>query len=127
MGYTLDGEITDLMPFGLLNKYEKYEDFKAEYFRRLDRIGTTQIRIALQRYERMGKDVALLCYEDVRVPGDWCHRTAFAEWWLRKTGEVIEELYDPTEPKKAVAPKKEKKSGTESSNEEEKAVQIKMF
>ena len=46
-----------------------------------------------------GKELVLLCYEDVRVPGDWCHRTVFAEWWAEQTGELIEELYDPSEPK----------------------------
>ena len=51
-----------------------------------------------------------LCYEDVRVPGDWCHRTVFAEWWAEQTGELIEELYDPSEPKvKKPAAKKESK------------------
>ena len=57
-----------------------------------------------------GKELVLLCYEDVRVPGDWCHRTVFAEWWAEQTGELIEELYDPSEPKvKKPAAKKESK------------------
>lgn len=57
-----------------------------------------------------GKELVLLCYEDVRVPGDWCHRTVFAEWWAEQTGELIEELYDPSEPKvKKPAVKKESK------------------
>ncbi len=38
----------------------------------------------LQHYEDMGKPVVLCCYEDVRKPGEWCHRLVFAEWWLRE-------------------------------------------
>ena len=41
---------------------------------------------------------------------NWCHRTVFAEWWAEQTGELIEELYDPSEPKvKKPAAKKENK------------------
>ena len=97
VGYQLSGEIKDLMPFGLLNKYELYEDFKREYFSRLDRIGVAKIRSQLEMFENIGKDVVLLCYEDIRKgPENWCHRIAFAEWWKERTGESIEELYDPT-------------------------------
>lgn len=113
IGYRLAGELKDLMPFGLLNKYDLYEDFKQEYFMRLDRIGVSRIRSQLQRFESFGQDVVLLCYEDIRKgPENWCHRTAFSEWWLIKTGEVIEELYDPTpdpslkKPKAATSPNK---------------------
>ena len=73
IGYNLDAEMPDLMPFGLLHKFELYED------------------------EGMGKDVVLLCYEDIRKgPNDWCHRRTFADWWQQRTGEVIPELFDPT-------------------------------
>lgn len=97
LGYTLDGEINELMPFGLFNKYDEYEDFKSAYFRRLDNFGVDRIFRKLGEYQSLGKDVVLLCYEDIR--GDtWCHRTAFAEWWLMNTGEIIEELKDTSTP-----------------------------
>ena len=78
----------------------------------MDRVGTARIAQILQHYEDMGKPVVLCCYEDVRKPGEWCHRLVFAEWWLQRTGEMIEELPDPSpnkwakqpEPLKAVEP-----------------------
>ena len=60
-------------------------------------IGVEYIRKLIAGYELLGKDVVLLCYEDVRKgESDWCHRTIFADWWREKTGEVIPELPDPS-------------------------------
>jgi hypothetical protein len=95
--YNLDAEMKDLMPFGLLNKFERYEDFERAYFDRLNQKGVQRILSQLQHFERLGKDVVLLCYEDIRKgPDDWCHRRTFADWWLKNTGEAIPELFDPT-------------------------------
>ena len=89
LGYNLDAEMPDLMPFGLLHKFDLYA--------RLDQKGVQRILSQLQRFESLGKDVVLLCYEDIRKgPDDWCHRRTFADWWQQRTGEVIPELYDPT-------------------------------
>lgn len=96
LGFNIDAEMADLMPFGLLNKFERYEDFEAAYFARLKQKGVQRILSQLQRFERLGKDVVLLCYEDIRKPDDWCHRRTFADWWLKNTGEAIPELFDPT-------------------------------
>ena len=96
IGYNLDAEMKDLMPFGLLNKFEQYEDFERAYFDRLNQKGVQRILAQLQRFERIGKDVVLLCYEDIRKPDDWCHRRTFADWWMKQTGEEIPELFDPT-------------------------------
>ena len=98
LGYQLDGECTELMPFGLLGKYEDYESFLPAYFQRLDRFGPKRIAQQLDKYAVHKKDVVLLCYEDIRKPGDWCHRTAFARWMLERTGMVIEELPDQGSP-----------------------------
>lgn len=97
IGYRINGEFKNLMPFGLLGKYEDYEPFKREYFLRLDRVGVSRIRAELETWKRLGRDVVLLCFEDIRKgPENWCHRTAFAEWWTLRTGEEIEELPDPS-------------------------------
>ena len=98
LGYKLDGELKELMPFGLLGKYDNdISAFKREYFVRLERIGVDRIIQQLRQFESDEKDVVLLCWEDVRKgEKDWCHRTMFAEWWLTQTGEIIEELHDPT-------------------------------
>lgn len=108
IGYNLDAEMKDLMPFGLLGKFERYEDFERAYFDRLNQKGVQRILSQLQRFERLGKDVVLLCYEDIRKgPDDWCHRRTFADWWLKNTGEAIPELFDPTpdpsKPRQAVS------------------------
>lgn len=108
IGYNLDAEMKDLMPFGLLGKFEQYEDFEKAYFDRLNQKGVQRILSQLQRFERLGKDVVLLCYEDIRKgPDDWCHRRTFADWWLKNTGEAIPELFDPTpdpsKPRQAVS------------------------
>lgn len=106
IGYNLDAEMPDLMPFGLLNKFDRYEDFERAYFARLDQKGVRRILSQFQRLESLGKDVVLLCYEDIRKgPDDWCHRRTFAKWWQQNTGKVIPELYDstpdPTKPRQS--------------------------
>lgn len=75
-----------------------------------------------------GKELVFLCYEDVRIPEDWCHRTVFGQWYCEQTGEIIKELPDPNPPKvkkppvqkqakkeesKRTAPQKEAKTETE--------------
>lgn len=97
VGYDISGAISELMPKGIFGKYETKAAFEVEYRKRLECIGTAYIRKLLAGYETLGKDVVLLCYEDVRKgESDWCHRTIFADWWREKTGEVIPELFDPS-------------------------------
>ena len=43
IGYNLDAEMKDLMPFGLLNKFEQYEDFERAYFDRLNQKGVQRM------------------------------------------------------------------------------------
>lgn len=89
--------------------YAEHElgEFKPSYYEKLDSIGTEKIvrmvRRMSSRAQEEGKELVLLCFEDVRVPEDCCHRTLFAEWWKENTGETFEELPDPT-------PLKEKKA-----------------
>ncbi len=94
--YRLDGNIIDIAPPGyLFNEYDRAR-FTPSYFRHMDKTGVTRIQQILKRYEAQGKPVVLCCYEDVRKPGEWCHRLVFAEWWLSRTGQLIEELPDPS-------------------------------
>jgi len=101
VGYAIDGAINEIMPKGLFGSYDDDRPgFEREYRKLLERAGVARIKSQLAAYERQGKDVVLLCYEDVRKgENDWCHRVMFAEWWKEKTGEVIGELPDPTTPK----------------------------
>ena len=62
---------------------------------RIWNIGFERISVQIKKYEELGKDVVLCCYEDVRQPDEWCHRLVFAEWWFKQTGEVILELPNP--------------------------------
>lgn len=97
VGYDISGAISELMPKGIFGKYETKAAFEVEYRKRLECIGVDYIRKLIAGYELLGKDVVLLCYEDVRKgESDWCHRTIFADWWREKTGEVIPELPDPS-------------------------------
>lgn len=94
LGYNLAGEIKDLMPWGLKD-IQDIDVFRPKYYERLNRCGISRIRNQLQYFEQFGKDVVLLCYEDIRKgPHNWCHRNTFADWWLQMTGEVIPELKD---------------------------------
>jgi len=92
------------MPFGLLNQFKDYERFQQAYFQRLDQIGVKTILEELESLFVYERDVVLLCFEDIRQPEKWCHRTAFAEWMKLHTGIVLPELYDPSTPKQADSP-----------------------
>lgn len=110
LGYELAGKQYELAPDRSM--WDKPGHiFRKMYFAKMDRLGAKAINNILERYERLGKDVVLVCYEDIRVEGEECHRRDFADWWKETTGELIEELHDPSTPKgkkKAkVAPKEE--------------------
>ena len=94
LGYEIAGAIDELMPSGIFG-IEDYEEFLRRYCEKLDAIGVDKIRGKLRQFEKLGKPVVLLCFEDIRK-GDWnwCHRNMFALWWKYHTGEVISELPD---------------------------------
>lgn len=94
VGYTIAGEIRELMPFGLLQINDR-DLYEKRYRERLDKIGPDRIQEVLDRFG-VDKPVVLLCYEDVRDPSQWCHRSMFAQWWLERTGEIADELPDPS-------------------------------
>jgi hypothetical protein len=57
----------------------------------LNDIGIKQIKWMLKQVSD-GKPVVLLCFEDLRKPGEWCHRSMFAEWYEKQTGKKVVEL-----------------------------------
>lgn len=69
------------------------------YGHQLDRLGGDRVRRSLDQVARTaGVDqLALLCFEDVRQPGVWCHRRLIASIWQEQTGEAVEELAEPLE------------------------------
>lgn len=124
LGYNINGAINDLMPKGLLGKYDNDKHgFESEYRKILERAGVDKISNLLNEYIQLGNDVVLLCYEDVRKgENDWCHRIMFAKWWNEKTGNIIEELFDPTVPKID-----KRKPTNEEVQEESQVVQMSLF
>lgn len=110
LGYEIAGEINDLMPFGLLQINDKAL-YERKYRERLDRIGIDRIQKQIDAFG-FEKPVVLLCYEDVRDPSQWCHRTMFAQWLLEQTGEIADELPDPSTPKLKNQPAKSSSTRT---------------
>ncbi len=114
LGYELKEQCYSLAPKGYMLNMD-LERFKPAYYKKLEGIGTDRIINMVTRLDEKaraeGKELVLLCYEDVRVPEYWCHRTVFTEWWAEQMGEIIEELPDPTPPKvkKPVKAKEESK------------------
>ena len=80
-----------------------YDLFREKYFLKLDRTGPASLVAIMEGSATAAGDgrLVLLCYEDLTKPGEWCHRTLFAEWWLDKTGDQVREIATPpvvTEP-----------------------------
>ena len=102
LGYELREQCFSLAPKGYMLNMDT-ENFKEAYYGKLEGIGTERIISMVNKLDERarseGKELVLLCFEDVRVEGEWCHRTVFAQWWAEKVGEIIEELPDPTPPK----------------------------
>jgi hypothetical protein len=70
-------------------------DWRERYVARLEEIGVEEIgrQLAAISDRHGGRDLVLLCFEDVYRDGDEaCHRRAFAAWWQERTGEVVDEL-----------------------------------
>ena len=69
-------------------------EFEAAYRVRLKRAGVPAIRAELERLAPGAAAVVLLCYEDLRKDGEFCHRRMFARWWTEVTGEQVWECVE---------------------------------
>ena len=71
--------------------YWKAADWQDQYLNQLDRFGARKIARALHQIGREtgAQRLAVLCFESVP---ELCHRGLLAEWWLRATGERINEI-----------------------------------
>jgi len=102
LGYEVREQCYSLAPKGFMLNLEK-DEYREAYFQKLDDLGREKIFGIVSRLDEKAraenKELVLLCYEDVRNPDEWCHRTMFAEWWGINVGEVIEELPDSSIPK----------------------------
>lgn len=92
--YVLAGNIFQLAPPSSIFAMTDEFAFRRKYFEHLDKIGVEGVKRLL---EKMGygkaEQIVLLCYEDI-TSGKWCHRTMFAEWWEKNTGEKVKEFPD---------------------------------
>ncbi len=93
LGFELGATVRELAPdrsmFGLSDA-----EFSLVYAERLESLGVEVIRSLLRQISEAlgGRDLVLLCFEDLTKPGEWCHRRTFARWWEERTGERVEEL-----------------------------------
>ncbi len=81
-----------VMPWGLLDVTDPdvfRRKYRARLHRRTPRI-LAELQELLAKYD--GWPIALLCWEDLRKPGAWCHRVRLGEWISERTGEVVSEL-----------------------------------
>lgn len=117
--YKIAGDIIQIAPPRYLWNENNRERFTEPYFKHLEKMGYPVIRAFIREYLEMEKDVVLCCYEDVRKPNEWCHRLVFAEWWYEKTGQKIEELYDPSAVSGSKKTKKEEQQQREKESQYE--------
>ena len=91
--YSLAATLRELAPDRAWLHIDDRAAFSALYCAKLDALGVDAIRRLLDEVRAAaGTDPVLLCFEDCRKPGEWCHRLAFAEWWHERTGEPVLEL-----------------------------------
>ena len=106
--YPVSGQILLLAPGWNLMKECNRDIFEKGYRKQLNSIGAERILGEIKKFEYPGNDLVLCCFEDIRNPELFCHRTVFAEWWAEQTGEIIPELHDPSTDKWIKLKKKEK-------------------
>lgn len=82
-----------LTPYGLLHVTDRAE-FTHLYIARLERAGADAIRARLEGISDTHdcRPLVLLCFEDVRRPGVWCHRTILGAWLRDRLGIEVPEL-----------------------------------
>lgn len=90
--YTVVGKMLMLAPEYSLLRVNNEIEYQRKYIERLEYIGIDRIKHALSSFSQEGKEIVLLCFEDVTKDGQWCHRRMFADWYESKTGEKIDEL-----------------------------------
>lgn len=98
--YPLTHAVKEVMPLWALVKAKlPHEEFAAKYEAALTDVGVDVIASRFRAIVAAEADprLVLLCFDDLAKPGVTCHRTVFARWWERMTGEEVLEL-GPTGP-----------------------------
>jgi hypothetical protein len=87
--YDIAGNIRAISPASAYLK-KPFEEYRAAYRAQLEFFGVDSIRAELAKFG--DGPLVLLCFEKLWEPGNWCHRTLFAQWWQEQTGETVPEL-----------------------------------
>lgn len=94
--YDLNYAVREVYPaWALVRGNKPHAEFKAAYQAGLDQIGVDAIASRFRAIATAEDEprLVLLCFEDLSKGADnWCHRSMFAEWWTRQTGDVVREL-----------------------------------
>jgi hypothetical protein len=93
LAYEIAGVCPLLMPTRPMLKMDR-DPYHAMYVAKLEAAGVEAIEASFRELSEAagGRDLVLLCFEDVEKPGEWCHRNMFSAWWFEKTGQVVREL-----------------------------------
>ena len=96
--YGLAEEIHLFKPAGALFQMNDKEEPRKAPYARLDQVGIGKVQRILHEISSKhgGRDIVLLCFEDVRKPGEWCHRQLVAAW-LNEHGRSGRELGVPAQ------------------------------
>ncbi len=105
------------------------EEFNKKYKEGLDNYGVARVKSMIDGTIKRsnGRKVVFLCFEDIRVEGEFCHRTAFAEWVRDNIGYEVEELPDPSEPKVKKPKRAKAESPSTTRREDTQCKQLSLF
>ena len=100
LGYKVDTRVKDFAPPKSMWDGTE-EEFEAKYTAMLDGMGKDTVAEIINWLDSSSdkKDIVLLCFEDIRIEDQYCHRTVLGEWLRKNLGIEVEELRDPTKPK----------------------------
>lgn len=85
-----------ITPYGLLRVSDRAE-FTRLYTERLEHAGAETIAARLQGISdaHHGQPLWLCCFENLRTPGAWCHRTILGEFLEERLGIEVVEVNKP--------------------------------
>ena len=91
--YKIAATLPEAMPERWMLRITDEEAYRQHYLALLERVGWERMRDRLEGISRQhgGRDLALLCFEDLTEPGQWCHRRMLAAWIEAHAGEPVEE------------------------------------
>lgn len=100
LGYSVSTKVKDLAPDKSMWDVSE-DEFNRMYREKLDGIGEAEMENLINYLVRSAdkKDIVLLCFEDIRIDGQYCHRTTLGRWLTEKLGIEVQELPDPSKPK----------------------------